>query len=75
MIDADHSGALLRVMRRVRSVREFRPDPVPDPVLTDILDVARWTGSGMNRQLWTFVVIRERADFTPPAGFTTPPPT
>jgi nitroreductase len=48
-------------MRRVRSVRAFGPEPVPDPILMEILDVARWTGSGMNRQPWTFVVIRERA--------------
>jgi len=48
-------------MRRVRSVREFRPDPVPEELLTEILEVARWTGSGMNRQPWTFVVVSERA--------------
>ncbi|MGZ6328736.1 MAG: nitroreductase family protein, partial [Candidatus Limnocylindrales bacterium] len=52
---------LLRIMRRVRSVRSFRPDPVPDEFLTEILEVARWTGSGSNRQPWTFVVVRERA--------------
>jgi nitroreductase len=61
MTDTDQSGALLRTMRRVRSVRDFRPDPVPDELLAEILDVARWTGSGMNRQPWTFVAIRERA--------------
>lgn len=65
---------LLRVLRSVRSVREFRPDPVPDDVLAEILEVARWTGSGMNRQPWTFVVVRERAtlaaiaDASPNAG-------
>jgi nitroreductase len=65
---------LLRVLRSVRSVREFRPDPVPDELLAEILEVARWTGSGMNRQPWTFVVVRERAtlaaiaDASPNAG-------
>ena len=43
------------------SVRSFRPDPVPDEFLTEILEVARWTGSGSNRQPWTFIVVRERA--------------
>ena len=61
MIDRQNARALLRVVRRVRSVREFRPDPVPAELLTEILEVARWTGSGMNRQPWTFVVVRERA--------------
>jgi len=54
--DAD----LLGTMRAVRSVRDFRSDPVPDEVIAEILEVARWTGSGMNRQPWTFVVVRER---------------
>ena len=61
MSEDERSRALLDTMRRVRSVREFRPDPIPDDVLTEILDVARWTGSGMNRQPWTFVVVRERS--------------
>jgi nitroreductase len=52
---------LLRAMRKVRSVRAFRPDPVPDELLTEILEVARWTGSGSNRQPWTFVVVRDPA--------------
>lgn len=50
----------LRVLRNVRSVRDFHPDPVPDDVLGEILEVARWTGSGMNQQPWTFVVVRDR---------------
>jgi nitroreductase len=61
MTDPQPVQPLLRTMRRVRSVRSFRPDPVPDEVLTEILDVARWTGSGSNRQPWMFVVVRERA--------------
>jgi len=60
MTDTERTQALLPVMRHVRSVRDFRPDPVPDDLLTEILDVARWTGSGMNRQPWTFVVVPER---------------
>ena len=61
MSDTENGEPLLRAMRRVRSVREFRPEPLPDKLLTDILEVARWTGSGMNRQPWTFVVVQERA--------------
>ena len=51
----------LRNLRRVRSVRDFRSDPIPDQVLAEILEVARWTGSGGNSQPWTFVVVRDRA--------------
>ncbi len=45
----------------MRSVRSFRPDPVPNEILTEILEVARWTGRGSNRQPWTFVVVRDPA--------------
>jgi len=51
----------LATMRHVRAVRSFRPDPVPDEFLTEILEVARWTGSASNSQPWTFVVVRERS--------------
>ena len=60
----DHStrGAeTLRTLRAVRSVRSFRPDPIGDELLAPILEVARWTGSGMNQQPWTFVVVRDQA--------------
>ncbi len=47
-------------LRRLRAVREFRPDPVPQVVIDDILEVARWSGSASNRQPWEFIVIRDR---------------
>ncbi len=61
MTDPQPTRELLRTMRRVRSVRAFRPDSVPDELITEILEVARWTGSGSNRQPWTFVVVRDPA--------------
>ncbi len=61
MTDDARTEAVLRTMRAVRSVRDLRPDPIPDAALTAILEVARWTGSGMNRQPWVFVVVRDRA--------------
>jgi nitroreductase len=51
---------VLRALRRTRQIRDFRPDPVADEILERILDVARWSGSAMNRQPWTFLVIRDR---------------
>ena len=38
-----------------RSVRRFKPDPVPKQVLEDILVLATWAPSAMNRQEWYFV--------------------
>ena len=47
-------------LRDLRQVRQFTDDPVPDDVLNDILEVARWTGSAKNTQPWHFLVIRDR---------------
>lgn len=41
-----------------RSVREYRPDPVPEAVLEKILNAARIAPSGSNRQPSRFIVIR-----------------
>ena len=37
------------LLRRLRAVREFRPDPVPQAAIDDMLEVARWTGTASNR--------------------------
>jgi nitroreductase len=50
----------IALLRGVRQVRQFSDAPVPDAVIHDILEVARWTGSGMNHQPWEFIVVRNR---------------
>jgi nitroreductase len=50
----------LAVLRGVRNVRRFAPDPVGDDALAAILEVGRLTGSAMNAQPWEFVVVRDR---------------
>lgn len=41
-----------------RSVRRFKPEPVPQNIIADLLDLAMWAPSGMNRQDWYFVVVQ-----------------
>src|SRR5215471_17573628 len=53
-------SARIEFLRGLRAVRQLRPDPLPDAVLHDILEVARWSGSAGNRQPWEFVVVRDR---------------
>ncbi len=50
---------VLRALRRTRQVREFTDAPIGEEQLRAILEVARWTGSSMNRQPWTFVALRD----------------
>lgn len=52
--------AITRFLRDLRQVRQYRPDAVPDEILQDILEVARWSGSAKNVQPWHFIVIRDR---------------
>lgn len=47
-------------LRTRLTVREFRPDPVPDDVLDRILEVGRLAPSSRNLQPWHFIVIRNR---------------
>ena len=42
-------------------MRRFAAEPIPDDVLRDILDVARWTGSSKNTQPWHVIVVRDPA--------------
>lgn len=42
-----------------RSIRKFKPTPVPDELLMQVLEAARLAPSGTNRQPWRFQIIRE----------------
>src|SRR3989442_13344059 len=42
-----------------REVREYTDRPIPDDVLTKILQAGRATGSSKNTQPWRFVVLRD----------------
>lgn len=50
---------VLEAIRSRRSVRSYRGDPVPEDVLTQVLEAGRWAPSSGNRQPWEFVVVRE----------------
>jgi len=45
------------LMRGRRSVRAFRPDPVPRALIERVLDAARWAPSPHGRMPWRFAVI------------------
>jgi nitroreductase len=54
----DYEGFLDLVKKR-RSIRRFKPDPVPDDNIEKIIEAARWAPSGFNTQPWEFVVIKD----------------
>ena len=47
-------------IRTRRTVREFKPDPVPEAIVQKILQAGRWAPSSSNTQPWHFVVVSAR---------------
>ena len=45
-----------------RALRRLKPKPVPEELLTRVLDAAIRAPSGGNAQNWTFIVVREEAN-------------
>lgn len=50
----------LELVKKRRSVREFKPDPIPDEYIEKILEAGRWAMSGANGQPWEFVVVKDK---------------
>jgi nitroreductase len=48
------------VFRQRRSVRNFKPDAIPEADIVKILDAARTPPTSGNQQPWKFLVIRDR---------------
>ncbi|MBK9927232.1 MAG: nitroreductase family protein [Anaerolineales bacterium] len=46
-------------LRTRRSIRRFKPDPVPDSVIENILHTATFAPSAHNRQPWRFAVVTD----------------
>lgn len=51
---------LLKLVQDRRTIRQFRPDPIPKGSIEKIIDVARWAPSGFHTQPWEFVVIQKK---------------
>jgi nitroreductase len=56
---SESSDERIKFLRRLRAVKQFTAEPVPQPVIEQILEVGRWSGSGANRQPWEVIVIRD----------------
>lgn len=51
--------ALLGLIKSRRSVRQYRPDPVPDEMIRQVLEAGRWAPSANNQQPWAFIVVQD----------------
>jgi nitroreductase len=50
----------MQQLRTVRQARQYAPDAVPEDVVQELLEVARWTGSSRNTQPWHFIAINDK---------------
>ena len=53
--------AVLALLKGRRSIRRYRPDPVPDEMIEQLLEAGQWAPSASNRQPWQFIVVRDEA--------------
>jgi len=49
-------------IKRRRSIRKFKPDPIPEGATNQLLEVARLAPSGSNRQPWRFLVVTDQEE-------------
>jgi nitroreductase len=51
---------ITRSLKKVRQARQYKPDAVPDDIVNELLEIARWTGSSRNTQPWHFIAITDK---------------
>ncbi|MBC8280977.1 MAG: nitroreductase family protein [Chloroflexi bacterium] len=47
-------------IRSRRTVRDYKPDLIPQDLIKKILQCARWSPSSSNTQKWSFIAIQDR---------------
>jgi len=50
----------LELTKKRRTIRRFKPDPVPDECIEKMLEAARFAQSGGNAQPWEFIVVKDK---------------
>lgn len=63
-IDMTADSGLFNTLYTTRALRRFKPDPVSDAVLFQLIDAAIRAPSGQNAQDWRFVIVRDKALLT-----------
>jgi nitroreductase len=49
-----------KMVKSRRSIRRWKPDPVPENLILKALDLAIWAPNGGNHQNWRFIVVSDR---------------
>ncbi len=59
-IEAPEANEVIRAIEARRSVRAYRPDPVPEELVRRVIDAGIWAPSGMNRQSAIVLAVTDR---------------
>jgi len=51
---------LMEAIKGRRSIRKYKPDPVPEGALHTVLEAVKWAPSWANTQCWEVVIIKDR---------------
>ena len=52
--------SFMKVVRGRRSIRLYKPDPVNDEIINQIIEAGKWAPSGNNTQPFEIVVVKEK---------------
>ena len=52
--------SLLELVKKRRSIRKFKPEPIPYEYVDKIIEAARWAPSGANSQPWEFIIVKKQ---------------
>jgi nitroreductase len=50
---------LMESIKGRRSIRKYKPDPVPEEALRMVLEAVRWAPSWANTQCWEVIVVKD----------------
>ncbi|MBW1767592.1 MAG: nitroreductase family protein [Deltaproteobacteria bacterium] len=56
----DVEEQVFEVIKNRKSIRKYKPDPIPRDTLERLIEAARWAPSGENAQPWRFVIVEDR---------------
>jgi nitroreductase len=50
---------LMEAIKGRRSIRKYKPDPVPEEVFRTLIEAVRWAPSWANTQCWEIIVVKD----------------
>lgn len=49
----------MQAIKERRSIRTYKSNPVPDNMIQDVLEAARWAPSWANTQCWEYILVKD----------------